>query len=93
MRLDDTIANIKQNGRRVGAILANQTIQWDAALQNDAIGAESDIDKILKFQSDAVDSTAAVSAVTNLHEAFAGTSVEFVLVVDQLYGTDPDVIS
>lgn len=93
MNQNDKIAIIKQNGRKVGIILANQTIQWSESLQNDATGAESDIEKILAFQSDAVDSIAAVYAVAKLNEAFAGTSVEFVLIVDQFYGTAPDVIT
>lgn len=93
MRPDDKIAVVKQNGRSVGVILADQTIKWTEPLKNDAEGEEPYIEKILAFQADALESIAAVYAVRKLNEAYSGTSVEFVLLVDQFYGTEPDVIS
>jgi hypothetical protein len=93
MNENDKIGIIKQGGQVVGTILANQTVKWSGSLQGDSVGTETAIEEILAFQQDGLDSIAAVYAVSKLTEAFAGTSVSFALLVDQLYGTEPDVIN
>ena len=92
MNENDKIGSIKQGGQVVGTILANQKIEWVKALQGNEAGIESVIEKILSIQKDGLDSIAAVYAVAKLSEAFAGTSVSFTLLVEPMFGVEPDVI-
>jgi len=92
MKKDDKIGVIKQDGRVIGAIFANQTIKWDSPLEGNKAGLESRIENVVASQKNGISSIAAVYAVLILQEAFAKTSLSFDLIVDLFYGIEPDVI-
>lgn len=86
------VARIVQNGIETGRILFDQTIEWLRPLEGKYAGQEKAFAYLVSISADALSSRAAVYASMVLADIYSETDVKVELLVDSLFGVEPDVV-
>ena len=86
------IARIDQNGHEVGHIRLDQSIEWLKPLEGQYAGQEKYIETFTREMLDSLAARGAILATLELQDTYKKTGLSFTLLVDPMFGVEPDVI-